>query len=182
MRENLFSNYIKTSSLSLFTYIEKFEFTGYNCVLNLFVDYIVLFGCLRAYTLDLVDFVIDQALNKIHFHLSHLLYSHLFCMKDFICFFSSVEKDGFQHKYEMPHVRATHLTVELFYQNVYCHDWIQYIDELCEKEIEGETNVGNRDDFPQKIFTIKFIIITFLTFAFEISLLEMAYLERCYLE
>jgi hypothetical protein len=62
----------------------------------------------------------------------------------------------------MPHVRATHLTVELFYQNVYCHDWIQYIDELREKEIEGETNVGNRDDFPQKILTIKLIIIKIL--------------------
>jgi hypothetical protein len=62
----------------------------------------------------------------------------------------------------MPHVRATHLTVEFFYQNVYCHDWIQYIDKLREKEIEGETNVGYRDDFPQKIFTIKLIIIKIL--------------------
>jgi hypothetical protein len=82
----------------------------------------------------------------------------------------------------MPHVRATHLTVELFYQNVYCHDWIQYIDELCEKEIEGETNVGNRDNFPQKVLTIEFKTKKSLTFAFEISLLEMVYLERCYLE
>ena len=75
------------------TYIKEFEFSRNDRVLNLFVDYIVLFGCLGTHSLNLVDFVVNQALNEIQLHFSHLLHTHLFGMKDFICFFSSVEKD-----------------------------------------------------------------------------------------
>lgn len=130
-------------------YILELELSVENRVLDLLVNYVLVSsGC------ALIEFVVDYALDDIGLHIQDLFLPLRLSGYYFLRLLSAVKKNALQHIDEVPHVRTTHLAVQLLHKDVDAHHGVENVYELSEEEIKGEAHIRDLNDFTQEVLTI----------------------------